>query len=146
MLARVSDAKTDERAWRVGAAAEEKVGAKLETKLGSRGWRVLHSIPVGEKGADIDHLLIGPGGVFTINTKSHPGKSITVMKTGVRVGGFSTRYLPKARYEAERAARLLTAATGELVQVRACLVLLTGCSASLSVPMVASLRMPMVGV
>jgi hypothetical protein len=32
-------------------------------------WRCRHSIPVGSNGADIDHLVIGPGGVFTLNTK-----------------------------------------------------------------------------
>jgi len=39
-------------------------------------WRVLHSVPLRDaRGAvrgDIDHVLIGPPGVVTINTKHHP--------------------------------------------------------------------------
>jgi hypothetical protein len=59
-IARVFDMKTDERAWRVGADGEETVGARLD-KLGKYGWHVLHSVPVGTRGSDIDHVVIGPG-------------------------------------------------------------------------------------
>jgi hypothetical protein len=59
-IARAIDMKTDERAWRVGAGGEETVGAKLE-KLHAHGWRVLHAVPVGTRGGDIDHVLIGWG-------------------------------------------------------------------------------------
>ncbi|MFE6158953.1 nuclease-related domain-containing protein [Streptomyces sp. NPDC056486] len=36
-------------------------------------------------GGDIDHLLIGPGGVFSINTKNHDGKSGWIGDTMARV-------------------------------------------------------------
>ncbi len=70
-LARSFDMKTDERAWRVGAGGEETVGGRLD-KLVKHGWHVLHAVPVGDRGSDIDHVVIGPGGVFTVNTKTHP--------------------------------------------------------------------------
>ena len=124
-LLRVFDAKTDERAFRVGAKGEEAIGARLD-KLEERGWHVMHSIPVGKGKSDIDHLLIGPGGAYTINTKNHPDKQVWVGQHAIRVGGHSTRYLPIARYEAERAERLLSAAVGFPVPVRAVLVILTG--------------------
>lgn len=98
-LARAFDVKTDERAFRVGANGEESVGARLE-KLEKHGWHVLHSIPVGKGDSDIDHLLIGPGGVYTVNTKNHPGKQVWVGQHVIKVNGHSTRYLPIARYEA----------------------------------------------
>jgi hypothetical protein len=44
--------------WRKGLVGERRVGAELN-RLGRHGWRVLHSIPLANKG-DIDHLLIGP--------------------------------------------------------------------------------------
>jgi len=78
-VARVFGVHTEERAWRVGAVGEEKVAdrlAKLVTK--DPRWRVLHAIPVGERGSDIDHLAIGPAGVFTINAKYHAGAKIWV--------------------------------------------------------------------
>lgn len=53
ILAKLADAKSDERAWRVGAKGEEVVGKQLN-KLRKRGWYVLHSIRVGTS-SDIDH-------------------------------------------------------------------------------------------
>jgi hypothetical protein len=45
------------------------VGAVLEG-LGP-GWHVLHDISLGR--GNIDHILVGPAGTFTIETKSHRG-------------------------------------------------------------------------
>ena len=73
VLARVLGVHTEERAWRIGADGEERVAAQL-AKVAKKDprWRFLHAIPVGDRGSDIDHLLIGPGGVFTVNAKNHP--------------------------------------------------------------------------
>jgi hypothetical protein len=32
-------------------------------------WRALHPAGLGESGSDIDHLVIGPGGVFTLHAE-----------------------------------------------------------------------------
>jgi hypothetical protein len=125
VIARAFDVKTDERAWRVGAGGEETVGARLD-RLGKHGWHVLHSVPVGTKGSDIDHVVIGPGGVWTVNTKRHPGKSIWVGRTSVLVDGHRQPYLRNSRHEADRAGRLLTQACGFPVFVKAALVFLPG--------------------
>ncbi len=53
-----------------GATGEEHVGALLD-ELSGRGWRVIHDASLGR--GNVDHILIGPPGVFTIETKSHPG-------------------------------------------------------------------------
>jgi hypothetical protein len=124
-IARALDMKTDERAWRVGAGGEETVGAKLE-KLTKHGWHVLHAVPVGKRGSDIDHVVIGWGGVYTLNTKTHPGARVWVGEHAVRVNGQPTQYLRNSRHEAERAGRLLSQAVGFAVPVRSALVLLTG--------------------
>jgi hypothetical protein len=124
-LARAVDAKTDERAFRVGADGEEAVGPRLE-RLVKRGWHVLHSIPVGERGSDIDHLLIGPGGLYTVNTKNHPGKTIWVGEHAVLVGGHKTAYLRNSRFEADRVRKAMLRELGEELPVRPVLVLLTG--------------------
>ncbi|MGC4153820.1 MAG: nuclease-related domain-containing protein [Propionicimonas sp.] len=124
-LARALDLKTDERAYRVGADGEETVGARLE-KLVRDGWYVLHSVPVGAHDSDIDHILIGPGGVFTINTKTHPGGRVWVGQYAIKVNGQSQPYLRNSRFEAKRAAKLLTASVGWSVEVKPVLVFLTG--------------------
>ncbi|MGW4199726.1 NERD domain-containing protein [Streptomyces sp. NPDC004726] len=101
-LARLFVRKLEVDSWRTGVTGEQRVGAELE-RLAGRGWRVLHSIPLpGE--VDIDHLLIGPGGVFCFNTKHHRGARIWVGDDSVRVGGWSYPYVRKSRAEARRAA------------------------------------------
>jgi hypothetical protein len=124
-LARTFDVKTDERAWRIGADGEETVGAKLD-KLTKHGWHVLHAVPVGNRGSDIDHVLIGHGGVYTVNTKTYLGKSVWVGRYAIKVDGHSVPYLRNSRHEAQRAQRLLSAAVGWTVPVHPVLVFLTG--------------------
>jgi hypothetical protein len=53
-----------------GASAEEHVGSLLEQLPASR-WHVIHDASFGH--GNIDHILIGRAGLFTIETKSHPG-------------------------------------------------------------------------
>jgi hypothetical protein len=53
-----------------GASAEEHVGSLLEV-LPAEGWHVIHDASFGR--GNVDHILIGPAGVFTVETKSHPG-------------------------------------------------------------------------
>jgi hypothetical protein len=53
-----------------GATGEEHVGALLE-ELSQVGWHVMHDVSLGH--GNVDHILIGPAGVFTVETKSHPG-------------------------------------------------------------------------
>ncbi|MDX3055614.1 NERD domain-containing protein [Streptomyces sp. NE06-03E] len=57
-------------------AGERRVGAELK-RLTRHGWRVLHSVPLPD-GAEIGHLLIGPGGVFAVRTDHRPGASVRV--------------------------------------------------------------------
>lgn len=63
-------APTVER-WRRGAAGEEAVGRILDD-LAARGWFAFHDISLGR--GNVDHIVVGPGGLFTIETKSHPGR------------------------------------------------------------------------
>ncbi|TGN66636.1 NERD domain-containing protein [Nocardioides eburneiflavus] len=115
---------TDERAWRIGADGEEAVGDQLE-KMARKNprWHVLHAVPVGERGSDIDHLVIGPAGIFTINAKHHPGAKIWVGKDQLRVNGHVEPYIRNSRFEAKRASRILSAAVGFEVVVDALVIL-----------------------
>ena len=53
-----------------GALGEEQVGGILDRMSGS-GWHVIHDASLGR--GNVDHILIGPSGIFTVETKSHPG-------------------------------------------------------------------------
>jgi len=120
LAARVLGVKTEERAWRVGAQGEEKVGKEL-TKL-PEGWHVLHAVQVSDAGTDIDHVVIGPAGVFTLNTKRHPDGKVTVYDRALYVNGAKVDYLNKSHGEARRASRLLTDACGFPIIVRSAIV------------------------
>ena len=106
LFARARGAKTEERAWRIGADGEESVG-KLLRRLDAN-WHVLHAVPVGQNGADIDHVVIGPPGVFSLNTKTHIGKNVWVAERAFMVNGTKTDYLRNSRSEAKRASKLLS--------------------------------------
>lgn len=56
---------------RRGAEGEEVVGRILE-EMSADGWHVIHDVTFGR--GNIDHIAIGPGGVFAVETKSHGGK------------------------------------------------------------------------
>ncbi|WP_329326427.1 nuclease-related domain-containing protein [Streptomyces sp. NBC_01689] len=107
--------------WRKGLAGERRVGAELN-RLERHGWRVLHSIPLADK-VDVDHLLIGPGGVFSINTKKHQKRSVWVGDDSVKVDhGKPAPYARKSRAEAKRVARVLEHYCGFPVPVEPVLV------------------------
>jgi len=110
LLSRFVGARTEELAWRIGADGEQAVAAQL-AKLPA-DWRVLHAVPVGQRGADIDHLVIGPGGVYTVNAKHHPDASIWVGGDTFMVNGQRVPYVRNSRHEARRASSLLSERVG----------------------------------
>ena len=109
-VARVLGVKTEERSWRVGAKGEEKVAAEL-ARLGD-SWHRLHAVEIGERGSDIDHVVIGPPGVFTLNAKRHPHGKAWVGERAIMINGQRTDYLRNSRFEGKRAAELLSEACG----------------------------------
>ncbi len=65
-------------AWRIGAQGERLTGRVLE-KL-PRSYRVLHDLPMPRSSANIDHVVVGPTGVFTVETKNY--KNAVTIKGG----------------------------------------------------------------
>jgi Nuclease-related domain len=63
----------DAVAWRQGAAGERRT-ARLLAGLERQGWVVLHDLAVPGSRANIDHLVVGPGGVFVIDSKQYRGR------------------------------------------------------------------------
>jgi hypothetical protein len=60
-------------AWRRGAAGERRT-ARLLDPLERHGWAVLHDLALPGSRANIDHLVIGPGGIFVIDSKQYRGR------------------------------------------------------------------------
>jgi hypothetical protein len=63
--------KRDYSSWAQGAEGEEVVGEILEG-LVADGWQVIHDVSLGR--GNIDHVVVGPGGLFTVETKSRRGR------------------------------------------------------------------------
>lgn len=121
-LARLLNVQTDERAFRKGSKGEEEVARRLRD-LGE-GWNVLHAIQVNESGTDIDHLVIGAPGVFSLNTKNHLGANVWVAENVIMVNGKKVPYLRNSRSEGARASRTLSNACGFAVEVRPVIVVM----------------------
>jgi hypothetical protein len=60
-------------AWRRGAVGERRTARMLDP-LERHGWVVLHDLALPGSHANIDHLAIGPGGVFVIDSKQYRGR------------------------------------------------------------------------
>lgn len=57
--------------WQQGAFGEQATGRQLK-KLEREGWIVLHDLPRGS--GNVDHVLVGPGGVFVLDSKRTDGR------------------------------------------------------------------------
>src|SRR6266536_361647 len=60
-------------AWRNGARGERRTARRLRRLL-RRGYVAFHDLGMPGSRANIDHLLIGPTGVFVIDTKQYTGR------------------------------------------------------------------------
>lgn len=97
----------DDPAWPLAAENDVPVAAQL-ARL-APAWRTVHGVPIGEDGADVDHLIVGPAGVFTVSTKYHSQANVWVGGDAFLVNGVRTSYVRSSRHEATCAERLLTA-------------------------------------
>jgi hypothetical protein len=105
----------DARASYEGALGELETVRAL-SRIGA-GWTVLHSVPVGGGEPNIDHLVIGPGGVFTLSSRNHSGKRVWIAGTTFMVNGIKQLHVRSAQYEAARVSQLLSAALDDAVDV-----------------------------
>ena len=110
------------RALKLGRDGEKVVGQFLES-LRERGYRVFHDI-VGDR-FNIDHVLLGPAGVFTIETKTYSkpaSRDAYVVFDGeaISVNGYTPERDPivQAKAQASWLGELLAETTGRKFEVR----------------------------
>jgi len=113
----------DSVAWYLGALGEMEVG-KVLSRLPAE-WRVFHALPIGKADADIDHLVIGPGGIFTINTKHHRGKKIWVTERAFLVNGQKQAHLRNSIFEATRITKMFRERMPQLPSAQAVIALVS---------------------
>jgi hypothetical protein len=105
------------RTWRRGAHGERRT-ARLLVRLTRDGFVVFHDLAVPGSPANVDHLVIGPSGVFVIDSKQwtgsvHQGADGLAWHNHYRLD----RTLETVRWEAEVVGRLLGTRAAALVCV-----------------------------
>lgn len=84
----LEQAERAERAWAAGAAGEARVAEILDS-LRPDGWYALHDVHwPGRPKANLDHVLVGPGGIIVIDAKNWAG-DVTIRNGILRQNGFS---------------------------------------------------------
>jgi hypothetical protein len=98
-----------------------KARKKVERQLAWLGdeWHVLHVV---ERSIDLDYILIGPAGIFTLTIKCLPKATARVTDSRVLVDGQPTDDLRNARRVSQRVQHMLSDACGVPVHVEAVIV------------------------
>jgi hypothetical protein len=117
-----------ERAEHAALKEEQKIRAELADL--PAGWFVLQSLDIecldhhDPDDLHVDHVVIGPGGVFTIYVEHQLGAKVWVSEHAVTINGRESNRLRRARFEARRSSRVLTDACGFNVTVQSVLILI----------------------
>jgi len=122
-VAKILRMKREVKTLHLGQIGEEAVGQFLEEKLRPVGYQVLHDIQADN--CNVDHVLIGPSGIYTIETKtnSKPKKGqclVTYDGKIVKVNGLHPERDPvvQALAEAGWLRNLIEASTGKKFKVQ----------------------------
>jgi hypothetical protein len=108
------------RSWFKGVRGEQRIGSELEL-LGPE-FTVLHAVPIGRGETDVDHIVVGPTGVFSINSKNHSGQRVFVGGGSFIIGGQRTPHIRNSLSEGKRATKLLSDAASCPILVQPLLV------------------------
>jgi hypothetical protein len=82
LILALSDDPQSTRAWEQGAVGEERLGARLD-QLDSAGVATLHDRRIPGTCANIDHIVIGPTGVWVIDAKRYKGRPTLRVEGGI---------------------------------------------------------------
>ena len=98
-------------ARRKGALGEEAVGSRLN-KLAKQGFVILHDRSIPGSRANIDHLVIGPTGVFVVDAKNYASR-MTLSRGTLWTGRTPlNETLSTVAWEARQAANAIASGVG----------------------------------
>jgi hypothetical protein len=106
----------DDASYRAGVAGEQRTAGVLSV-LERSGYRVLHSVPLSPR-KDIDHLIIGPTGIWAVNTKSTTYDVTAKADGAVYSDGYRQKWLESIVRDAAVAAEHLSVAARMDLQCR----------------------------
>ncbi|WP_405149098.1 NERD domain-containing protein [Sphaerisporangium sp. NBC_01403] len=106
--------------WRKGAGGERRTG-RLLAPLAAEGYTVMHDRAIPRSRANIDHLVIGPSGVWVVDSKAwHRRTSISGHGAKLWIGGCPATSLVRAcEFETSAVTAALARVTGRPVRVQA---------------------------
>ncbi|PWJ47475.1 Nuclease-related domain-containing protein [Quadrisphaera granulorum] len=140
------------------AVGQREVGRRLGVLRHRSGptapWHLVHDVPLSTAQANspgehvdpvhVDHVLVGPGGVYAVTVLHLPGARVRAAQTAFVVDGQPSQHLREAKQRALAVHRVLSEGAGRDVPVRAVVVVLG--SERLALPLrtadVAVLRAP----
>ncbi|MGW4476978.1 nuclease-related domain-containing protein [Nonomuraea sp. NPDC004354] len=111
------------RTWRQGARGERRTARQLQL-LESLGYLVLHDRALPRGRANVDHLVVGPNGVFVVDSKMWRRDRVTLGRRRYGRGGrrpIGEGDVGSALYEAEAVAQALRTLMGSPIKVHALL-------------------------
>jgi Nuclease-related domain len=113
-----------ERAEHAAAKQEQRISNALDDLPAN--WHVLHFVAIDPEpdARRIDHIAIGPAGIFTIYVEHQPGATVWISEHSMTINGRETDQVGQARFDARRAGDRLTQDCGVDVTVQSVLVLI----------------------
>jgi hypothetical protein len=106
-------------AWRRASVAERRTEAQLK-RLERSGYRTLHARAIPDSEAQVDHLVIGPTGIYAVDSEKWDKRLPVRVQSHRKLfhGPFDQKKrLDEARWEASRAAELIGKALGREVVI-----------------------------
>jgi hypothetical protein len=106
-------------AWRRASVAERRTEAQLR-KLERLGYRTLHARAIPNSEAQIDHLVVGPTGVYAVDSEKWDKRLPVRVQMGKKLfhGPFDQKArLNEAKWEASQAGELISRSFGREVSV-----------------------------
>jgi hypothetical protein len=115
LILALSDEPQSTQAWQRGAVGEEIMAERLKDLPDT--WRVLHDRRIPGSRANIDHIAIGPTGVWVIDAKRYKGK-----RPALHVeGGILRPRVESLRIGGRDGSRLVAGVQGQLQKVASAL-------------------------
>ncbi|MCA2190194.1 nuclease-related domain-containing protein [Nonomuraea cavernae] len=106
-------------AWRRASVAERRTEAQLR-KLERNGYRTLHARAIPGSDAQIDHLVVGPTGVYAVDSEKWDKRLPVRVQMGKKLfhGPFDMKpRLTEAKWEATQASELISKSYGREISV-----------------------------
>lgn len=106
-------------AWRRASVAERRTEGQLR-RLERSGYRTLHARAIPGSEAQIDHLVVGPTGVYAVDSEKWDKRLPVRVQSGKKLfhGPFDMKpRLTEAKWEASQASELISKAFGREVVV-----------------------------